>query len=265
MGNKNTLKQELEIKEENKKIIEELIRGITKYLRSDKSTNDCLTDINNLKNFINKPKKVQKSNLKENLESNNIFDFCLDLTSCMISKSLNHEINTTFYKSVLINKISENNSDSEILNQQNNMMINWIYKTLLAEKEGKYDNWVPDVKENNWLEKLNHVSSIHANSDVNVSSYQLSDKDLSIDENNKIKKYKNKSAKNNNLANKADNNVIVNHINEKITSVKERKKLGGTLSAGVIDKESLKLGKTNYLNKKQKFYSPSNKVIKKNL
>ena len=260
MGNKNSLKQNTNVKEENKKIIEELLKGITKYLKADKTTNECLTGINNLKNFINKPKKVEKSNLNENLESKNIFDFCLDLTSCLINKSLNHEINTSFYKSLLINKVSENNSDSEILNQQNNMMINWIYKTILSEKAGRYDNWVPDIKENNWLNKLNHVSSIHANSDVNVSSNQLSDNDLSIDENKKIRKIKKKNMKYNNLDEKGEI-IIIRNINEKITSARERKKIRGTLSAGVFDKESLQnLEKTNNISKKPRFYSPTNKV-----
>ncbi len=270
MGNKNaSQKQNEKINQENQKTLQDLVKGITRYLKSDKSTNECFTDINNLKNFMNKPKKVQKSNLKENLESNNILDFCLDLTSCLINKSLNHEVNTTFYKSLLINKVSENNCDSEILTQQNNMMINWIYKTLLSDKAGKYDNWVPEVHENNWLDKLNHVSSIHANSEMNLSSYQLSDKDLSIDENNKIKRKKNRSAKkiknNNNInLNEKGEAVIVGNINEKIVIGREGKKFGRTLSGGIIEKDTLQnLARTNNntLNTKNRFYSPTNKVI----
>jgi len=258
MGNKNSSQQTNNNNLENdKKYFQELKKGITKYLKSDKSTNEYLTNINNIQKF-NKIKKLEKSNLKENLESNNIFDFCLELTSCLINKSLNHEINTTFYKSFLINKFSENNSDLNILNEQNNMMINWIYKTLLSEKTGKYDNWVPDLKENNWLDKLNHVSSIHANSEVNISSYQLSDKDISLE--GKNKKMKNKNAKIESNAKGYENLLILNNIEEKITYRKDAKKSSRTLSAGIIDKDNLQNKVKNTINKKQRFYSPNNKV-----
>ncbi len=264
MGNKNSSKS-INNNVENLKLCEEIKKGICKYLKSDKSTNECLTNINN-KNFnFNsiKLKKVEKSNLNENLQSNNILDFCLDITSNLINKTLNHEVNTTFYKSILINKISENNSDSDILNQQNNLIINWIYQTLLNDKAGKYDNWIPEINENSWLDKLNNVSSIHANSDMNISSYQLSEKDISIND----KKFKIKRKKNTRNKDKKSNDIEFNTETncDNILTEKFTKKNGG-LCPEFDEKENLpSLKKQNSHNiiensKKQKFFSPKSKV-----
>ena len=118
----------------------------------------------------------------------------MDLSSNLITKSINHEVNTTFYNSILIHKLFENNS-AENLSKDNNMIIDWIYKTLLSKKEGKYDNWIPEINENNWLDKLKNCSSIHAQTEVNLSSYEISGKEISI-ENETNKKKNNKNGRN---------------------------------------------------------------------
>lgn len=229
MGNKNS---SAPVSNDNGKNLINLNLIIKEYLKSDKLTNDFLT--NNKKAFHKK--KYIKSNLRENLESTHIVDYSLDLASVLINTSINHETNNTLYKSLTIHKLAELNLDSEFLNSQNNMLINWMYKTLLSGKAGKYDNFIPQIKENNWLDKLNHVSSIHAQSDINISSYQLSDNNLSLyNEKNKKKKLK----------------------LEKMNSDKD-KKIGRTHSSGVLNKEILNL---NPKSKKAQFSSPSNKNL----
>lgn len=250
MGNKNSAQQNTNLKnEENNKILEKLKIGISKYLKSDKTTNECL-NVNKNNNF-NIFRQIQKSNLKENLESNNILDFCLELSSSLIGKSLNHEINTTFYNSVTIHKLYEFTSDADIMNQQNNLVIDWIHKTLLKNKIGKYDNWLPQKKESNWLDKLYHVSSIRAQSDINISSYEISNNDVSLDNYKKKKKnYKKNTFTERENLNKTDKNALnkdnLSNFNKKSTR---------TLSAGLIEKDEINSMKKN---KKSQIKSPSN-------
>lgn len=170
MGNKTSQNKI----DENDEILEEIKRKITNFTKSDKRN---FLDIN--KTF--KPKKdnkFQSCNLKEYMESHNILDFCLDLSSNLFTKSINHEVSSSIYNAILIAQIFENKSNSENLTKDNNMIIDWIYKTHLNKNVGKFDNWIPEIKERNLLDKLENFSSIHAQTEVNLSSYDIDGKVL---------------------------------------------------------------------------------------
>jgi hypothetical protein len=178
MGNKNSNKNKNTNNKQDNKYMKELGLKIKELYEND---NKNKLEIN--KTF--KPKKDIKfgnSNLKENLESNNLIDICLYITSNLYTKSINHEINPSLYNPILIPQIFENdiNFENENLNlmHDSNLIIDMIYKTLCNKNEEKYNNWipVPVKKEKSLIDDLENFSSIHAQSEGNLSSYDIEGK-----------------------------------------------------------------------------------------
>ena len=135
MGNKNSKKRQASKEKENTEALNDLQLKINKLIKPDKSKKDTLFNINNIIN--QKQNTFEKSNLKENLESNNILDFCLDLSSNLITKSINHETNTNFYSSILVHKFFPNDSNAENLSENNNRVIDYIYKSMQNDNKSK--------------------------------------------------------------------------------------------------------------------------------
>lgn len=167
MGNKNSIYNNSHDKD-NKNFLKELNAGISNYLKLENAKKKCLDNKNKNNDDICIFTKVLRSNLGDHLESNHILEFCMEITSSLIGRTLNHEVNSNFYKSLSLQKISENIKEVDIFYEKNPLIIDWIYNNKT------FDNWLPENKEYIWHDKLNRVSSIYPQSDSNnISTYNL--------------------------------------------------------------------------------------------